>query len=76
MADFQPSAREGDPDMSLRQAPLGIVVGVDGSQSSTLAVEWAARDAQMRNVPLRLVHVVAPVFAGESEIPLPADYAQ
>ncbi|MFW3113481.1 hypothetical protein MHAE_06874 [Mycobacterium haemophilum DSM 44634] len=70
--------------MSLRQAPLGIVVGVDGSQSSTLAVEWAARDAQMRrcadaqmrNVPLRLVHVVAPVFAGESEIPLPADYAQ
>jgi len=37
-----------------------IVVGVDGSPSSTVAVEWAARDAEIHDVALRLVHVVAP----------------
>ncbi|MGO9385893.1 MAG: universal stress protein [Mycobacterium sp.] len=35
----------------------GVVVGVDGSPSSTMAVRWAAREATMRNVPLTLVHV-------------------
>jgi nucleotide-binding universal stress UspA family protein len=49
--------------MSPQQTHLGIVVGVDGSPSSTVAVEWAARDAEMRIVPLRLVHAVAPVVA-------------
>lgn len=38
----------------------GIVVGVDGSASSTAAVEWAARDAVLRGEPLTLVHVVMP----------------
>lgn len=36
----------------------GIVVGVDGSPSSDMAVRWAAREAEMRNVPLSIVHVV------------------
>ena len=49
--------------MSPQQTHLRIVVCVDGSPSSTVAVEWAARDAAMRNVPLRLVHVVPPVVA-------------
>lgn len=49
--------------MSPQQTHLGIVVGVDGSPSSIVAVEWAARDAAMRNVPLRLVHIVSPVVA-------------
>ena len=44
---------------------LGIVVGVDGSPSSTVAVEWAAQDAGMRNVPLKLVHVVSPAMGDE-----------
>lgn len=35
----------------------GIVVGVDGSPASTSAVQWAARDAEFRHVPLTLVHV-------------------
>ncbi|MFI7469768.1 universal stress protein [Nonomuraea sp. NPDC049646] len=34
-----------------------IVAAVDGSASSTAAVEWAAGDAQRRGLPLRLVHV-------------------
>ena len=63
--------------MSHHQPHLGIVVGVDGSPSSTVAVEWAARDAEMRNVPLRLVHVVAPVVAaveGWSDIAHPPTF--
>lgn len=56
---------------------LGIVVGVDGSPPSTLAIEWAARDAEMRNIPLKLVHLVAPVVSTVGpwpELPPPADY--
>ncbi|WP_375481420.1 universal stress protein [uncultured Mycobacterium sp.] len=37
---------------------LGILVGVDWSASSRLAVRWAAHEATMRNVPLTLVHVI------------------
>jgi len=44
--------------MSNRSVHQGIVVGVDGSPSSDMAVRWAAREAAMRNVPLSLVHVV------------------
>ena len=36
----------------------GIVVGVDGSPSSSTAVRWAAREAAMRHVPLSLIHVI------------------
>ena len=38
----------------------GVVAGVDGSPSSTMAVRWAAREATMRNVGLTLVHVSNP----------------
>ena len=37
----------------------GIVVAVDGSPSSKVATDWAARDAALRHVPLTLVHVLA-----------------
>lgn len=33
-----------------------IVVGVDGSEQSTAAVRWAAREAYRRHAPLRVVH--------------------
>ena len=33
-----------------------IVVGTDGSDASRAAVRWAAREAERRGVPLRIVH--------------------
>ncbi len=35
-----------------------IMVGVDGSPASRVALEWAARRAQLQKLPLLLVHVV------------------
>ena len=54
----------------------GILVGVDGSSCAKLAVEWAAREAAGRNVPLRIVHVAYPAVGawagwGVSPAPLP-----
>jgi len=46
--------------MSGRSTHPGVVVGVDGSASSTMAVRWAAREATMRNVGLTVVHVSIP----------------
>jgi nucleotide-binding universal stress UspA family protein len=34
-----------------------IVVATDGTDSSRAAVDWAAREAQRRHLPLRVVHV-------------------
>ena len=65
--------------MSGSETHRGILVGVDRSASSMAAVDWAARDAAMRNAPLTLMHVVAPVvpaIAPWPEIPVPGDYFQ
>ncbi|MDR3661013.1 MAG: universal stress protein [Mycobacterium sp.] len=35
-----------------------ILVGVDGSSTSLLALNWAVNEAQLRNLPLKLVHAV------------------
>ena len=43
--------------MSKTSSHPGVVVGVDGSPGSAVAVRWAARDAELRNAPLTLVHV-------------------
>lgn len=37
-----------------------VLVGIDGSMSAFDAVSWAAREAERRNVPVRLVHIVDP----------------
>ncbi|MGB8390356.1 universal stress protein [Mycobacterium sp.] len=58
--------------MSSRNAPLGIVVGIDDSPSARVAVQWAARDAELRKVPLTLVHAVSPEVSTWLRTPLPA----
>jgi nucleotide-binding universal stress UspA family protein len=44
--------------MLTRSVHRGILVGVDGSALSKVAVRWAAREAVMRNVALAIVHVL------------------
>ncbi|MCV7383553.1 universal stress protein [Mycolicibacter longobardus] len=55
----------------------GILVGVDGSPSSAAAVDWAARDAALHNLPLTLVHVLAPpVVMTFPETPMPPGFTE
>ena len=62
--------------MSTSIQPPGIVVGIDGSPASKVAVDWAARDAAMRGTTLSLVHVVSSDFAPLSQMPLPAGFGK
>ncbi|MCB0923033.1 MAG: universal stress protein [Mycobacterium sp.] len=55
----------------------GIIVGVDGSASSTAAVMWAAQEACSRDLPLLVVTVVAPIAPVGGpwpEVPVPENY--
>lgn len=48
---------------------FGVVVGVDGSPSSHVAVQWAAHEAVLHKLPLTLVHAIvapAPIWASAS----------
>jgi nucleotide-binding universal stress UspA family protein len=53
----------------------GIVVGVDGSANARYALEWAVREAAVRNAPLTVVTVneVAASFWTGNPITVPAD---
>ncbi|MCE9517123.1 MAG: universal stress protein, partial [Mycobacterium sp.] len=54
-----------------------IVVGVDGSAVSKVAVDWAARDAAMKGLDLTLVHMLnPPVVMAFPEVPMPQEYLQ
>ena len=46
-----------------------FVVGVDGSVASYAAVSWAAHEATMRGLPIKLVHVVAPTLMSSTMAP-------
>jgi len=50
--------------------PRTITVGLDGSPESRAAAEWAAREAKLRGLPLRLVHVWEPVPDPMAQAPL------
>ena len=65
--------------MSTPAMHRGIVVGVDGSPASKVAVDWAARDAVMRNVPLTVVSVLDPSVATTIRgipMPMPPEFTQ
>ncbi|MBO8192193.1 universal stress protein [Streptomyces oryzae] len=49
-----------------------VTVGLDGSPESRAAAEWAAREAQLRGLPLRLLHVREPAPARGAQPRLPA----
>ena len=54
-----------------------IIVGVDGSPVSLVAVDWAAHTAALRGVALKLVHVLnPPVVMAFPEVPMPSGYLQ
>ncbi|MFI7344578.1 universal stress protein [Streptomyces sp. NPDC050085] len=47
-----------------------ITVGLDGSAESRAAAEWAAREAELRDLPLQLLHVWQPAPAPIAQAPL------
>jgi nucleotide-binding universal stress UspA family protein len=46
-----------------------LVVGVDGSAASYAAVSWAAREAAMRRLDIRIVHVIEPTLMSSTDAP-------
>ena len=53
-----------------------IVVGCDGSASSHSAIRWAAHEAGMRNLALRMVHVGAAPAVINVMHPVPTDFEE
>lgn len=47
-----------------------VTVGLDGSRESLAAAEWAAREARLLDLPLKLVHVWEPVPDPIAQAPL------
>lgn len=54
-----------------------ILVGVDGSPESKVAVDWTARVAALCGLSVRLVHVLSPPSVmAFPEVPMPSGYLQ
>jgi nucleotide-binding universal stress UspA family protein len=56
-----------------------VVVGLDGSHESLAAADWAAREALLRGLPLRLVHAWQGLSSDAPELPeleAPRSWAQ
>lgn len=50
--------------------PRTVTVGLDGSPESRAAAEWAAREAGLLGLPLKLVHVREPAPEPVAQVPL------
>ena len=55
--------RQGQPPIEPRAMPR-IVVGVDGSDASTAALDWAVTEARLRGAQLDVVHAWHVTYAG------------
>lgn len=64
-----------DTAATTKPKDLGVLVGVDGSPAAKAAVVWAARDAELRNLPLTIVHVVNTDVATWPPMPFPEKWA-
>ncbi|MFN8073060.1 MAG: universal stress protein [Mycobacterium sp.] len=63
--------------MSTAASTKPVVVGVDDSAPSRVAVDWAARDAARRRVGLKLVYVLTPpAVMAFPDVPLPPAYLE
>ncbi|WP_329361761.1 universal stress protein [Streptomyces sp. NBC_00669] len=51
-----------------------VTAGIDGSAAAVAACEWAAREAELHGVSLRLLHAVAPL-PGRATVTTPTDPA-
>ncbi|KUI32624.1 universal stress protein [Mycobacterium sp. GA-2829] len=56
--------------MSIHSPRYGILVGVDGSPGSEVALQWAAAEAQATGTPITLVHAVTPLVSSWPTLPL------
>ena len=62
--------------MSTSRTHHGILVGVDGSAPSKVAVDWAAREALLRKLPLTLIHIIPSAMVQMwPEVPMPPELA-
>ncbi|MFC9843445.1 universal stress protein [Streptomyces sp. NPDC060223] len=62
----------------MNSGPRTITVGIDGSRASLDAADWAAREAQRRRLPLRLLHAApGPAVSGRiRDVDVPAGYTR
>lgn len=52
--------------------PRTVTVGLDGSPESRVAADWAAREAKLRGLPLKLVNVWEPAPTPIAQAPCSA----
>ena len=54
------------------ESAAGVVVGIDGSDASRLALEWALEEGRRRQEPVTIVHAWTPPIVGGIYIPAAA----
>jgi nucleotide-binding universal stress UspA family protein len=67
-------SRTEEHEMPEQTGKYEILVAVDGSPESDAAVRWATREAELRELPITLVHVVVPVVTSWPVRPLQAEF--
>lgn len=69
-ASPEDQARGRTPTQKVESMTRTVTVGLDGSAESRAAAEWAAREARLLGLPLKLVQVREPVAVPTAQTPL------